>query len=55
MANESCTGSKLSTLMRSSGANFSKHVLTKTTTMQRINTHSIFNLMPYDLTSSVIK
>ena len=33
------------------GANFSKHVLAKTTTMQRINTPSIFNFMPSNLTS----
>ena len=45
------TGSKLWIKWRTLGANFSKHALDETTTMQRINTPSIFNLMPSNLTS----
>ena len=37
---------------RTLGVNFSRHVLAKTATMQRINALSIFNLMPQSLARS---
>ena len=40
-------------MRRTLGVNFSRHVLAKTATMQRINAPSIFNLMPSNLTSSI--
>ena len=43
---------KLYDVRRPLGVNFSRHVLAKTATMQRINASSIFNLMPSNLASS---
>ena len=40
---------KLYDVRRTLGVNFSRHVLAKTATMQRINAPSIFNLMPSNL------
>ena len=45
------TGSKLWIKRGTLGANFSKYALDETTTMQRINTPSIFNFMPSSSTS----
>ena len=43
---------KLYDLQRALGVNFSRHVLAKTATMQRINAPSIFKLMLSNLASS---
>ena len=43
---------KLYDMRRTLGVNFSRHVLAKTATMQRIDATSIFNLMPSNLASS---
>ena len=45
------TGSKLYDVRRTQGVNFSRYVLAKTATMQRINASSIFNLMSSNLAS----
>ena len=43
---------KLYDVQRTLGVNFSRRVLAKTVTRQRINTPSVFNLMPSNLASS---
>ena len=43
---------KLYDMRRTLGVNFSRHVLAKTATTQRINAPSIFNLMPSNLVGS---
>ena len=40
---------KLCDVRRRLGVNFSGHVMAKTTTMQRVNAPSIFNIMPLNL------
>ena len=42
---------KLYDVRRTLGVNFSRHVLAKTAIMQRINTPSIFNIIPSNLAS----
>ena len=42
---------KLYDVRRTLGVNFSRHVLAKTATMQKINAPSIFNIIPSNLAS----
>ena len=51
MTNEFLPEVKLYDVRRTLGVNFSRHVLAKTATMQRINAPSIFNIMPSNLAS----
>ena len=51
MTNEFLPEVKLYDVQRTLGVNFSRHVLAKTATMQRINAPSIFNIMPSNLAS----